>query len=449
MSPVITHGINLMDVEVARALFAQLDLTNTVSRENLPPHFTSFSVSTPESPSDPLRHTFIASDWTRWVNTTPEAESLDAQVDNDKLLAEREQLMQTISPRRSALDILIIADNLGIYDFCERQFEILDNLGSSPFNDEKRPFPLRNNDGKPVAETDPQSFSNVGTQPLLSTCVAWLLGSALEQAGYLQLDELPLLIQGASMLKPFKPYEILDRIALRKGIFTGAPDSHQRLAMHRDRLVEEGLIDRRNADFAYEIVTHTCGHEGFLPFLKLSEQGASKVAEHSTGRFVPLELRDVSVLPAEEMSGSDARIMRILRAIDDITVSIGPDYALAEPHQKITLLSKTRGDGLQGTFLVYDTETGKLAARNWKDMKADYPDQDLSQLITFGTAQDYISSVIHCELFHVLQAGGAECGLDVDPAEARPAATGELLDISYTAKIIRAVNATLDRLAEP
>jgi hypothetical protein len=384
------------------------------------------------------KHPFIASPWTGWSPTVSAKEFPDKQVRDAALLDARGEFIENFQPRRAPEFVLQAAAALDLPARYARQFKILEALGTSPFSRGQRTFQLRDDKGAPVRETQPDNCSNIGKQSLFSTCELHVLCPDLKQAGYLSDADMDLALAVAPYLKLFKLDEILDRKSSSAGLFKGEADAHERLAMHRDRYVAEGLLLESEADSAFRALSHTCGAEGFWPFIGLSEQGQATIDAHRGGRFVPLTLKDLRVKNASEMADANPRAMRALRAIDDITLSIGRDYGLSAPHNKILLLGKSRGEGLQGTFVVYDQASRALAALPWRDLLRENDQLDLSRFVTFGTAQDLISSTILCEMYHSLK----EANVDFFHG----GHTGEDRDLSPSQTIINQLNHKLEAL---
>lgn len=285
-------------------------------------------------------------------DVAPETQELSEQVLDESFQRARETLLGELRQSRlavSAHSLLARAANQEIFNRCHLAFEALDHLGYHPFKSPQTPdvvrnFPRFDAEMRPIANASvTDSFGNISRQALAS---AIFLDRLLKLAASKGVDLTPGfapddVVSMSVLSKALKPWEIIDRIALKDGQLDKSvrPDAHSRLHAHMQRLVEAGLISPEQGEQMYFVAQHTVGREGMLAFLRRgSGQNFSVVGN-----------------PA----------IQLVRACDDIRVYLAGDAAKGlpelfvptSPADKIIAISGRRGAGLLGDTLSYEDES--------------------------------------------------------------------------------------------
>ncbi|MBX7143653.1 MAG: hypothetical protein K1X79_04310 [Oligoflexia bacterium] len=312
----------------------------------------------------------------------PEAQELNEQVLDGQFRERREALIAGLAGSqycKSRDGLFIDANSARFFDRFAEELAALERLGYPPFagaraEDPKRNFPIFDAQMKPVqGAVHNDSFANVTRQALAS---ALFLDRLLDLANARRVN----LLQGANFLpgfsrdevvsmsllsKALKPWEIIDRIALKSGALDASvrPDAHERLHAHMQRLVSAGLITQELGDKIYFVARHTVGREGMYAFLQRGQ--------------------------GQQFSINGNPEIQLVRACDDIRVFLpggasGEVHVAASPDQKVIAISGRRGAGLFGDVLSF-------SAPGAPDIQ-----------ITAAQAQDIISSCKLAEVAHLL-----------------------------------------------
>lgn len=319
----------------------------------------------------------------------------DEEIRDQTFIQDRMVLSQSLRDRfaLNVESLFKIGEKLGFFETYKTELELLTRLGWHPFPsgasdtpEPKKFFPYRDAKTNVLTSGVEDDFSNVQRQAFTS---AILLHTLLD----LYTDHSPFtdevkknVIGDAILLKALKPFEILDRIGMKKAAITDVTgDKHDRIKAVSQSLVRDKIIEQKEADRLVIITTHTAGVEGFNPFLQIDQN------------------RQVHI--------SGDPYLQILRAIDDVTIVLldSPEsLTFSTPADKIVMLSGRRGVGLLDQVIILQDSLSESADKNRLTFEHPNGVRDGKQVLgTAAQGQDMISSSIWAHMLHSIGFQGS------------------------------------------